>query len=407
MGNEMGDQTVNSATKYNGRVDYAAIGDFNRNKGRADAVNAAHNVNSQYYTDKSSFRNRQQKSVQPQQKKGWLAKLGDAIASVADGLYDGAISVGKEVVNIATKVWDSLTGLFAKTDETSDKIDKAKANNDPDEAARLAREFMQKNLHVQGVKNMKNDEILRRYDEFRQRITYARQMVDSRQWTLQQGLDEVANAINGMAGLNVSSERKAKDVSEIQEDVKAMFISAPPDQVATCTPGLVKINEALNNLANSITDEATRNAVLAGLSQFNNDIAGIVADKILPAQNATQEDYLRAADFLDQICSLPIKMVENELTQKILDMIQENNQQNIQADNVAYQKSLLENKFQKLSMLRKAQDRKDDNRKDDKILAINKMNQKMFMAILSQDPDKVGKAKAAINYQEQKPPKVS
>ena len=122
----------------------------------------------------------------------------------------------------------------------------------------------------------------------------------------------------------------------------------PVDQVSQSIEDNAKIEKSLKGIANGNAD------LLAKINSSNILIAKILADKLLPTENASDTDIANASRFVNGIFELPVLLITSNLTQAILDQITENNEMNRKADDLAYQRSSEERKFRSIEDLKVA-----------------------------------------------------
>ncbi|MFH1709725.1 MAG: hypothetical protein ABH860_01470 [bacterium] len=151
-----------------------------------------------------------------------------------------------------------------------------------------------------------------------------------------------------------TDDDKAEFADATMESNKAAVRASTLEELINSQKDIAAESEGLKEIIQSIENEALRVSLLATFNAHNLVLAKMIADKILPPENATEVDYAGASQFIKGIFGLPIFTITSELTQKILDKITENNEMNRRADDLAYQKQLKEKKYQSIQDLKVA-----------------------------------------------------
>lgn len=164
---------------------------------------------------------------------------------------------------------------------------------------------------------------------------------------------EYAHEVNELKKY-ASDESLAEYLRANMASRKELIKSATPQETKDNIKYILQESKELGEIVNSIKNDYIRESLLSELAENNNFMAKQIADKILPPENASETDYVNAAQFAADIFRLPIFTMLSDITQAVLDKIQENNEMNRKADDLAYEKKLVENKEQKSQELKVA-----------------------------------------------------
>jgi hypothetical protein len=150
------------------------------------------------------------------------------------------------------------------------------------------------------------------------------------------GILKGIRAVTDVVGNRISGLKEVMEEGvKVEENVVRIMTSAEVEQ---SMPMIAEIDNTLHKIAGNRAD------LLAMIDAHNAVIAKVIADKILPAENASETDYANATKFVNDIFKLPIVIIKSDLTQKILDMIADNNAKNEKEAQLTYDKNMREKK---------------------------------------------------------------
>jgi hypothetical protein len=154
-------------------------------------------------------------------------------------------------------------------------------------------------------------------------------------------LEKLADLLDGAETvgevIGVSSEMDDLTLESMSAE-KNIIGQMSSDEVGQAMPQIARIDSELHQIAGGRTD------MLAKIDAHNAALSQTIADKILPPANASEFDYASALKFVDDSNLLKLASLSSSITQAVLDNIEKNAEMNKQADNLAYNKHLKENK---------------------------------------------------------------
>ncbi len=164
-------------------------------------------------------------------------------------------------------------------------------------------------------------------------------------------LEAVADLLDGAETvgevIGVSSEMDDLTLESMSAE-KNIVGQMSSDEIRQAMPQISRIDSELHQIAGGRAD------MLAKIDAHNAALSRTIADKILPPGNASVLDYANALKFVDNLNLLKLAALSSDITQAVLDKIEQNNEMNRQADKLAYDKLLKENKDQNVQELKVA-----------------------------------------------------
>ena len=164
-------------------------------------------------------------------------------------------------------------------------------------------------------------------------------------------LEEVADLLDGVGSVGevIGNSPEMDDVTLASMSAEGDIVGQmSPEEVRQAMPQIARIDSELHQIAGGRAD------LLAKIDAHNADLSQTIADKILPARNASEFDHANAMSFVDDSNLLKLATLSSGITQAVLDKIEENNKMNRQADELAYNKQLTEKKDQRAQELKVA-----------------------------------------------------
>jgi hypothetical protein len=209
------------------------------------------------------------------------------------------------------------------------QVDSHITNGNQKQAAKIAADFL-RGSNVKDVDKLSPEQTLRLYNGYLHAVLSVGRSVERGERTAEEALDLITDRANLICHLRINDNQRADAARGAQEGVRSVVKHASREQLSRSARSLINAQNAIINLADSITDPGLRAQVLGEIKISNNQLAGEITQKLGAANNNEYENvfisgvqtaknlYKITCDLTEQV----VKMIyENRAEQNKLDLL--------------------------------------------------------------------------------------